>query len=61
MMQRRTIVLILVAVAFSAAGQLLLKSGARHLAGLGPHRVPAGAAGTSTSCRGSQAWIAWTL
>jgi drug/metabolite transporter (DMT)-like permease len=35
MMQGRTIVLILAAVAFSAAGQLFLKSGAQRLAGLG--------------------------
>jgi multidrug transporter EmrE-like cation transporter len=35
MMQGKTIVLILAAVAFSAAGQLFLKSGAQHLAGHG--------------------------
>jgi undecaprenyl phosphate-alpha-L-ara4N flippase subunit ArnF len=35
MMQAKTIVLILGAVAFSVAGQLLLKSGTQHLAGLG--------------------------
>jgi drug/metabolite transporter (DMT)-like permease len=35
MMQGKTMVLILGAVAFSAVGQLFLKSGARHLAGLG--------------------------
>jgi len=34
-MAGRTIVLILGAVAFSAVGQLCLKSGARHLGGLG--------------------------
>jgi len=35
MMQGRMIVLILGAVLFSVAGQLFLKSGAQHLAGLG--------------------------
>jgi drug/metabolite transporter (DMT)-like permease len=35
MMQGKTVVLILGAVSFSAMGQLLLKSGAQHLAGLG--------------------------
>jgi multidrug transporter EmrE-like cation transporter len=35
MMHRTTFALILVAVAFSAAGQLLLKAGAHHLSGLG--------------------------
>ncbi len=35
MMQGKTMVLILGAVAFSATGQLFLKSGAQHLAGLG--------------------------
>ena len=35
MMQGKTMVLILVAVALSAVGQLFLKSGAQHLAGLG--------------------------
>ena len=34
MMQGKTIVLVLGAVAFSVLGQLFLKSGARHLAGL---------------------------
>ncbi len=34
-MQERTLVLILGAVAFSVVGQLFLKSGAQHLAGLG--------------------------
>jgi undecaprenyl phosphate-alpha-L-ara4N flippase subunit ArnF len=36
MMQGKTMVLILGAVAFSAVGQLFLKSGAQHLAGLRP-------------------------
>src|SRR5687768_7926039 len=35
MMQGKTLVLILGAVAFSVVGQLFLKSGAQHLAGLG--------------------------
>ena len=35
MMQAKTMVLILGAVVFSAAGQLFLKSGAQQLAGLG--------------------------
>jgi hypothetical protein len=35
MMQGKTMVLILGAVAFSVLGQLFLKSGAQHLAGLG--------------------------
>lgn len=34
-MQGKTLVLILAAVLFSVAGQLFLKSGAQHLAGLG--------------------------
>jgi multidrug transporter EmrE-like cation transporter len=61
-MQVGTKILILAAVALSAAGQLLLKSGARHLTGLGrtdfmfaaardPHVVSAiGAWGASTLC-----------
>ena len=44
MIQARTMGLILAAVAFSAAGQLCLKSGAQHLAGLGRGAFLLGAA-----------------
>ena len=61
MMQGKTIVLILGAVAFSAAGQLFLKSGARHLAGLGRLEFLLAAARDIHVLSGLVAWTASTL
>ena len=54
-------VLIFGAVAFSATGQLLLKSGAQHLAGLGRFEFLLAAARDVRVLSGLAAWIAWTL
>ena len=54
-------VLILGAVAFSATGQLLLKSGAQHLAGLGRFEFLIAAVRDVRVLSGLAAWIAWTL
>jgi multidrug transporter EmrE-like cation transporter len=56
-----TIVLILGAVAFSAAGQLLLKAGAQHLAGLDRLPFLLAAARDMRVLAGLAAWIASTL
>jgi drug/metabolite transporter (DMT)-like permease len=61
MMSGKTMVLILGAVAFSAAGQLLLKSGAQHLAGLGRFEFLRAAAGDVRVLSGLAAWSAWML
>jgi drug/metabolite transporter (DMT)-like permease len=61
MMSGKTLVLVLVAVAFSAAGQLLLKSGAQHLAGLGRVEFLLAAARDLRVLSGLAAWMAWTL
>ena len=61
MMSGKTTVLILGAVACSAAGQLLLKSGARRLAGLGGFEFLLAAARDVRVLSGLAAWIAWTL
>jgi multidrug transporter EmrE-like cation transporter len=61
MMQGKTVVLILGAVAFSAAGQLSLKSGAQHLAGLGRLDFLLAAARNVHVLSGLAAWIAATL
>jgi multidrug transporter EmrE-like cation transporter len=60
-MQGRTIVLILGAVALSAVGQLCLKSGARHLAGLGHLEFLCAAARDMHVLSGLVAWTASTL
>jgi multidrug transporter EmrE-like cation transporter len=60
-MHGRTIVLILGAVAFSAMGQLLLKSGAQHLAHLGRLEFLLAAARDAHVLSGLAAWIASTL
>ena len=60
-MAGRTIVLALCAIAFSATGQLLLKSGATHLAGLGRLEFLLGAARDARVLSGLAAWIAWTI
>ena len=57
-MQGRTIVLILGAVVFSAAGQLFLKSGAQHLAGLGRLEFLWAAARDARVVSGIVAWAA---
>ena len=61
MMQGKTLVLILGAVAFSAAGQLLLKSGARNLAGLGHPEFLLAAARDVRVLSGLVAWTASTI
>ena len=61
MISAKTMVLILVAVAFSATGQLLLKSGAQHLAGLSRLEFLLAAARDVRVLSGLAAWIAWTL
>ena len=57
----KTTVLILGAVAFSAMGQLLLKSGAQHLAGLGRLEFLLAAARDMRVLSGLAAWAASTL
>ena len=54
-------VLILGAVAFSAMGQLFLKSGAQHLAGLGRHEFLLAAARDMRVLSGLAAWVASTV
>ena len=61
MMQGKTIVLILGAVAFSVVGQLFLKSGAQHLAPLGRLEFLLAAARDGHVLSGLVAWIASTL
>ena len=61
MMQPKTIVLILGAVAFSAVGQLCLKSGAQHLSSLGRLEFLLAAARNVHVLSGLGAWIASTL
>ena len=53
--------LILGAVALSAAGQLCLKAGARHLAGLGHLEFLRAAVRDVRVLSGVVSWIAWTL
>ena len=61
MMQGKTMVLILGAVAFSAVGQLFLKSGAQRLAGLDRLEFLLAAARDIRVLSGLAAWIAWTI
>ena len=61
MMPGKTMVLILGAVACSAVGQLLLKSGAQHLAGLGRLEFLFAAARNMHVLTGLAAWMASTL
>jgi drug/metabolite transporter (DMT)-like permease len=60
-MRGMTIALILGAVGFSALGQLLLKAGARHLAGLGGREFLLVAARDVRVLAGLAAWAASTL
>ena len=60
-MQGKMVALILGAVAFSVVGQLLLKSGAQHLAGLGRIEFLFAAARNVHVLSGLVAWIASTL
>jgi len=60
-MQEKTMVLILGAVAFSVVGQLFLKSGAQHLAGLGRLEFLLAAARDMHVLSGLVAWTASTL
>ncbi|HEX2165689.1 MAG TPA: EamA family transporter [Longimicrobiales bacterium] len=61
MMQTKTLGLILVAVGFSTAGQLLLKSGARHLAGLARSDFLLAAFRNVHVLAGLSAWAASTI
>ena len=61
MLQGRTVILILGAVAFSALGQLFLKSGAQRLAGLARLEFLLAAARDMHVLSGLVAWIASTL
>jgi undecaprenyl phosphate-alpha-L-ara4N flippase subunit ArnF len=60
-MQGKTMILILGAVAFSVVGQLLLKSGAQHLAGLGRLQFLLAAARDMHVLSGLVAWAASTV
>lgn len=60
-MHRTTLVLMLGAVVFSAAGQLLLKSGAQHLAGIGRIGFLLAVFRNPHVLAGLVAWIASTL
>ena len=61
MMQGKTIVLILCAVAFSTVGQLFLKSGAQHLAALGHREFLLAAARDVRVLSGIGSWAASTV
>ena len=61
MIQGKTMVLILGAVAFSVVGQLFLKSGAQTLAGLGRHEFLLAAARDKHVLLGLIAWGASTI
>jgi uncharacterized membrane protein len=61
MMQGNTLVLVLGAVTFSTVGQLLLKAGARHLAGLGRVEFLFAAARDIHVISGVAAWGASTV
>jgi drug/metabolite transporter (DMT)-like permease len=61
MIEGKTIVLILGAVAFSAAGQLFLKAGAQHLAGLGRLEFLLAAARDVRVVSGIASWAASTI
>ena len=61
MMHAGTLILILGAVAFSVVGQLFLKSGAEHLAGLGRVAFLFAALRDAPVLAGLAAWIASTL
>ncbi len=61
MMPEKTMALILGAVAFSVVGQLFLKSGAQHLAGLGRLEFLLAAARNIHVLAGLVAWTASTL
>ena len=60
-MSGKAIVLILSAIAFSATGQLLLKSGAQRLARLDGLEFLLAAARDMRVVSGLAAWVAWTL
>lgn len=61
MMQEKTVLLILSAVVFSVAGQLLLKSGAQHLNGLERFAFLLAAARDLRVLSGLVAWTASTM
>ena len=61
MMPAKTIVLILAAVAFSVMGQLLLKSGAQHIASLGRGAFLLAAFRNAHVLAGLTAWAASTI
>lgn len=61
MMSAKTMALILGAVALSAMGQVLLKSGAHQLAGLSRLEFLVAAARDIRVLSGLVAWLAWTV
>ena len=61
MMSAKTVALILGAVALSATGQVLLKSGARELAGLSRLQFLLAAATDIRVLSGMVAWLAWMV
>lgn len=61
MMQAKTMALVLGSVAFSVAGQLLLKSGSQHLAGLGRLEFLQSAFRDRHVLTGLVAWTASTI
>jgi uncharacterized membrane protein len=60
-MPLKTVILIVGAVLLSATGQLLLKSGAQHLAGIGRVEFLLAAVRDMRILSGLAAWTAWTL
>src|SRR6185436_1336419 len=61
MMSAKTIALIFGAVALSATGQVLLKSGAHQIAGLSRLEFLLAAARNTRVLSGLVAWLAWTV
>jgi multidrug transporter EmrE-like cation transporter len=60
-MSVRTLLLILAVILFSATGQILLKSGVQHHAGLGRFEFLLAAARDIRVLSGLACWIAWTI
>ena len=60
-MSTRTLLLILSAIAFSATGQILLKSGTQHHTGLSRLEFLLAAARDTRVLSGLASWIAWMI